>query len=275
MSIEKVKRDLYNWERQNRKYETSDFEMLYDLWVNQAFGRINDQTRERFFKKVDDWMLYTYTFLQGMAAQSEARERILQSGRIFNENIEKVQDMKTLTIYELTYLAEQQCTRGRVYSFAQGGLAGTGGYVFLGLDFPLMIGLNLRTIQLIGYTFGYEMNHPYEMILALKVFHGATLPKRLRLSAWNNLKKEVTTSTPYLYDGEDQLTSESWFEQPLRQVFKSVFILMFRKKLLQGLPIISIGIGAFANYSLSRQVTDFAIRFYQYRYLLEKGEIEK
>lgn len=274
MSMDQAKNALREWEKQNRSYETSDFEMLYDMWVRQAFGKLNSGIQKRFFEKIDDWMLYTYTFLQGTAAQNEAKERILQAGRIFNAEIEKIEDMKSLTIDELTYLAEQQCSKGKLYSFAQGGLTGAGGYLLLGIDFPLMIGLNLRTIQLVGYTFGYEMNHPYEMVLALKVFHGATLPKRLRMNAWSHLKKEITTHTPYIYDGEDQLTDESWLEQPLRQIFKSVLILMFRKKLFQGLPLISIGIGAFANYSLSRQVTDFAMKFYQYRYLLEHGELE-
>ena len=43
-------------------------------------------------------------------------------------------------------------------------------------------------------------------------------------------------------------------------------IVLFKKKLIQGIPFISMAIGAGANYQLTRKVTDFAHKYYQMRY---------
>ncbi|MYL34114.1 EcsC family protein [Pontibacillus yanchengensis] len=275
MSEEKVYQDILKWENQWKDYRANDFEMIYEQWMNKTFTNLNPKMKKKFFHQMDQWFFHTHAYIQGTAFQNEARLRILTSGRIFRSDIDYLEDMKELTIDQLTYLAHQHIAKGKLYSFAQGGLTGTGGYLLLGVDFPLMMILNLRAVQLIGLTFGYEVNHPYEMMLSLKIFHAATLPKRLQKGAWDDLKKELEHHTsPFIYEGEDEFTDETWLEQPFKQGMKSLFILTFRKKLIQGMPIVSMVIGATLNYQLTRQVTDFALRFYQYRYLVEQGEIE-
>ncbi|MBN9655370.1 EcsC family protein [Halobacillus sp. GSS1] len=268
----RIRTELKTWLEQYQQYQPNDFEMVYDHWVQQSLMNVDPQVKKAFFSKLDAWFFHTHAFLQGTSYQYEARERILTVGRIFSDQIEKIEDMETeLTVEQLTYIAEQQMARGRLYSFAQGGLTGAGGWLFLGMDYPLMMLMNLRAIQLIGLTFGHEMNHPYEMMISLKVFHAATLPKRLKAGAWNELIEEVKMKEhPFIFAGEDQLTDEGWMEQPMKQCFKSLFILMFRKKLVQGLPFISIAIGAYSNYHLTKQVTEFAMKFYQYRHLMNK-----
>jgi len=59
-------------------------------------------------------------------------------------------------------------------------------------------------------------------------------------------------------------------EQPMKQLFKAIAIYIFRKKSIQGIPFISMAIGAGANYQLTRKVTEFAHKYYQMRYLHKK-----
>ncbi|WP_181349860.1 EcsC family protein [Thalassobacillus sp. CUG 92003] len=273
MSCERVLKDIQAWQLQYSAYEPNDFEMIYDDWIKESFRAINPGVKAKFFSKIDNWLFHSHAFLQGTAYQKEARLRLLNTGSIFNTNIEKIEDMKTLSIDQLTYIAEQQVAKGKLYAFAQGGITGSGGLLLLGIDFPLMLIMNLRVVQLIGLSFGHEMNRPFEMMLSLKLFHAATLPKRLQAAAWEGLVREIEQqSHAYIYEGAEEITDESWLDQPLKQAIKSMFILMFRRKIFQSLPIISMGIGAVFNYQLTRQVTEFSLRFYQYRYILEKGE---
>jgi len=51
-------------------------------------------------------------------------------------------------------------------------------------------------------------------------------------------------------------------------------IALFRRKMIQGMPLVSIAIGAGANYQLTRKVTELAHKYYQYRYLKEKEEFQ-
>ncbi|QSS99240.1 EcsC family protein [Pontibacillus sp. ALD_SL1] len=270
MSNERVMSDIQAWEKQWEDYQSTDFTVLYDQWMKRSFRNVNPKAKQTFFNQFDQWLFHTHAYIQGSAFQTEARQRILTSGRIFRSDIEYLEDMRKLPIDQLTYLAHQQIAKGKLYSFAQGGLTGTGGWLLLGIDFPLMMIMNVRAVQLIGLTFGYEINHPYEMMLSLKVFHAATLPKRLQKEAWEELKVELSNHTsPFIYEGDEKLTDETWLEQPMKQGMKSLFILMFRKKIIQGLPLVSMVIGANANYQLTKQVTSFALRFYQYRHITE------
>jgi hypothetical protein len=204
----------------------------------------------------------------------DAKERILSSGRIFRKDLEKIPDLKQLNIDQLQYIAEQQIARHRLYSFAQGGLAGTGGPLLLGTDIPAMAVINLRVVQLIAMTYGFEINTPFEMMSSLKVFHTATLPPRLQKEGWTSLMSELEGNDEfYFYEGNEAITDISWLEQPVQQIVKAMVITMFRRKAIQGIPLVSMGIGAAVNYQLTRKVTDLAHKYYQLRYLKEKEEI--
>ncbi|WP_374724502.1 EcsC family protein [Calidifontibacillus erzurumensis] len=269
-----VYQDIASWERTLFEYIPSDIERTIDKWVEASFNKLDENIKEQFFKNLDQWLFHLHAFIQGSDSQIQAKERLLKSARVLDESITEVSDMKRLTIDQLSYLADQQIAKYRIYSLMQGGLAGTGG-ILLGVDIPAIIVLNLRAVQNIALVYGYDVNIPFEMMTSLKVFHAATLPKRMRAEGWSKLLEEAQQFDEqlyYFYEKDEQLTNESWLEQPLIQIMKSIVIMMFRKKLIQGLPLIGMAVGAGMNYRLSRQVTEFANRYYQMRYLIDKNK---
>ncbi|MCT2534984.1 EcsC family protein [Aquibacillus koreensis] len=270
MSEKNILKEISDWEHKLESYQSSDLERVYDNWKALTMNQISPSIKQGLFSNLDNFLFHTHAYLQGSSMQMEARNRILTIARVFDPDIDAITDLNKLSIDQLTYLAQQQISKGRMHSFMQGGMTGTGGILLTGIDFPLLVIMNLRVVQLIGLSFGHEMNHPFEMMLSLKVFHAATLPKRFQNHAWEDLMKEIET-TMYMYEGDDKLTDPTWIDQPMKQIGKNILILIARKKLLQGIPLISIGIGAFSNYQLTSQVTNYALRFYQKRLLLRKG----
>lgn len=265
--------EIKAWEDKLYGYEPNDLELTYDKYVERSFTLLPEKVQKDFFSVLDTWLFHLHALIQGSQLQHDAKDRILAAGRIFNGNIESIEDMKNLTIDQLQYIAEQQIARHRLYSFAQGGLSGTGGTLLLGTDIPAIAVINIRVVQLIAMTYGYEVNNPFEMMTSLKVFHSATLPSRLQGKGWKQLLIELReTDEYYFYNGKDELTNITWLEQPLKQLLKALTIVLFRRKTLQGIPVVSMAIGAGMNYQLTRKVTDFAHKYYQLRYLLEKGE---
>ncbi|MFC4321084.1 EcsC family protein [Litchfieldia salsa] len=264
---------IHHWSDQLCEYEQTDFQMTYDKVMEQTFQLVPEEIRSEFFSKIDNWLFHLHAVIQGTQLQMDARERIITSARAFQE-VDQLTDLKKLSLDQLTYLAEHQIAKHRVYSFAQGGLVGTGGLLLVGTDILTMTTINLRAVQLIAMTYGYETSTPYEMMLSLKVFHSATLPKNVKHQGWIELIEELNDLTQenlYLYEGNDQLINETWMGQPLKQILKGFVIFMFRKKLIQGLPLIGMTIGASMNYQFTRQITEFTHKFYQYRYLKEKA----
>ncbi|GAM13595.1 EcsC family protein [Mesobacillus selenatarsenatis] len=271
---QKVLDELSAWENNLYDYEPNDFELTYDRYLERSFSLLPEEVQERFFTLFDGWLFHLHSLIQGSQLQMDAKERILSAGRVFQPDLETIQDLRELPIEQLEFIARQQIARHRLYSFVQGGMSGSGGNLVLGADMPAMAVINLRIVQLVAMTYGFEVNTPFEMMVALKVFHTATMPSRMQSAGWEELKNDLEQAEDYyFYEGNDDLTDVTWLEQPIKQIFKGMAILMFRKKHVQGMPVISMAIGAGANYQLTRRVTDFAHKFYQMRYFKEKGAL--
>ncbi|MCM3166595.1 EcsC family protein [Peribacillus frigoritolerans] len=267
----KVWNEISEWQEKLYQYEPTDLAALYDKWLEQGFALLPENIQQQFFEKLDTWLFHLHAMVQSSQVQIDARERILASARVFNEEIETLSDLNHLSIDQLNYIANQHIAKHRLYSFAQGGMSGSGGLLLLGSDIPAMTVINVRIVQLIAMSYGVEVNTPFEMMLALKVFNAGAMPKRLQGIAWEELIREVQTAEDdYFYLGIEELTNPTWMEQPLKQLLKALSIAVFRKKLVRGIPFISMAIGAGSNYQMTRNVSEFAQKFYQFRYLLEK-----
>ncbi|MDM5221645.1 EcsC family protein [Peribacillus sp. NJ11] len=263
--------EISEWQENLYQYEPTDLAALYDKWLEQGFALLPENVQQQFFEKLDTWLFHLHAMVQSSQIQIDARERTLASARVFNEDIETLSDLNLLSIDQLNYIANQHIAKHRLYSFAQGGISGSGGLLLLGSDIPAMTVINVRTVQLIAMSYGVEVNTPFEMMMALKVFNAGAMPKRLQGIAWEELIREVQNAEDdYFYLGIEELTNPSWMEQPLKQLLKAVSITVFRKKLFRGIPFISMAIGAGSNYQMTRSVSEFAQKFYQYRYLQEK-----
>ncbi|HHW37190.1 MAG TPA: EcsC family protein [Bacillales bacterium] len=275
-SERQVYKQIVDWEQGLFEYIPTDIEHALDKWIEFGFEKLDPEIKEQFFKNLDNMLFHLHAFIQGSDSQMIAKKRLVKTARVLDEDIDKVSDLKKLNIDQLVYLADQQMAKYRIYSFTQGGLAGTGG-ALLGVDVPAVIMLNLRAVQNIANVYGYDVNIPYEMMTSLRVFHAATMPKRMRAAGWSKLINEVRQFDDqfyYLNEKDEELTNETWLEQPLIQILKAMVIILFRKKVIQGLPLISMAFGAGMNYKLSRQVTEFANHYYQMRYLIEKSNEE-
>ncbi|MDM5211330.1 EcsC family protein [Peribacillus sp. NJ4] len=263
--------EISEWQENLYQYEPTDLAALYDKWLEQGFALLPENVQQQFFEKLDTWLFHLHAMVQSSQVQIDARERTLASARVFNEDIVTLSDLNLLSIDQLNYIANQHIAKHRLYSFAQGGISGSGGLLLLGSDIPAMTVINVRTVQLIAMSYGVEVNTPFEMMMALKVFNAGAMPKRLQGIAWEELIREVQNAEDdYFYLGIEELTNPSWMEQPLKQLLKAVSITVFRKKLFRGIPFISMAIGAGSNYQMTRSVSEFAQKFYQYRYLQEK-----
>lgn len=261
------------WEEKLYNYETTDFQVLYDKAIETSFDLLPEETQKEFFTTLDNMFFHLHAIIQGSQFQHDSYERILTSARAFHSEIEEISDLKQLSIDQLNYIAQQQIGRHRLYSAAQGGISGMGGAVLLASDLPAITVINLRLVQLIAMSYGYDVNTPKEMMISLKVFHTGTLPIRLQRVGLEELRECTDRSQQsYFYDGPEEITNISWVEQPIKQIMKYMAITMLRKKKIQGIPVLSMFIGASSNYSLTRRVSEFAHNYYLNRHFQDKYE---
>lgn len=263
--------ELQDWYQSFYNYEASDFENTYDQWVNKAFSLLPEQLQEQFFEKVDEWLYQLNSLLRNSSLQKEASERILQTARSMNEDISTITDLRKLPIDQLTYLAEQQAAKHRLYSLLHGGMVGSGQKLALTSDFIGMLVINLRVVQLIAMSFGNPVQTPVGMRETIKVFLISTLPDRMKRYGWDNLMEDLEKSDQQFYlDAPERLTGLGSIDEPLKHLIKSLLILTWSNRKKSDLPLLSMAIGAGMNYQTTRKVTHFAMKYYQFKYLYKK-----
>nr|WP_275580761.1 EcsC family protein [Aquibacillus albus] len=261
--------EIITWEKLLESYQTNPYEEFYEKGMNQLLVYLRSSSKQKLQNNADQLLFYVHSYLQGSSIQQEAREAIIKLGKVFDPEVHTIEDLQSMPLTQLTYIAEKQMEKERMSAFVQGSCTGAGGILLSAIDLPVLAMINLKAVQLIGLSFGHKIDKPYEMMVSLKVFHAATLPKRFQKKAWDELNDEMNNTTPYLYEGKEEITNKASTNQLLQQLAKNILILMTRKKVVQGFPLIGIGIGALTNYQLTRKVTNFALRFYQKRYLVE------
>ncbi|MFC3883233.1 EcsC family protein [Bacillus songklensis] len=264
--------EIREWRQELQAYTPHDLQLTYAQWLEQTVSIVPQDVRLTYINKLDEWLFHVSAWLQDSAVQKKAKKQILTSARALYGDIEQIEGLKQLTIDQLTYLAEQQLAKQRFYSLMQGALTGTGSSLFLSLDMPVLVLLNLRAVQLTAMSYGYEIKSPFELMLSLKVFHAASLPKQWQNEGWDYLVHELETHEhSFFYEGNENVLDETWFEKNVNQLLKTILLILMKKSVAKRNPILSMLVAGVMNYQFTRQVTEYAKRFYQYRYLREKG----
>lgn len=264
--------ELQSWRESFFEHEPKQWEKLYDNWINQAFSLIPAPVQGEIFAKLDDWLFHLNSLLRGTQLQNEAFERILRAAQSIDERVNEYTDMQSLPVSQLTFIAEQQAAKHRLYSLIQGGLTGSGQNVFMSSDFFALLVIHLRSIQLIAMSFGNNVQSPVDLHETLKVFTVAMMPDRMKSEGLEILIEDLRKDDKSFYLSDQQYLADiSWIDEPLKHVLKVAFISMMNKKKPSRLKWLSIATGACINYKTTRQVTDFAIKYYQMKHLLRKN----
>ncbi|MEK3890395.1 EcsC family protein [Bacillus sp. FSL K6-3431] len=269
---EKLWEELQDWRQSFFEYESTDIENAFDKWMDQVFTLLPPTLQAQFFEKMDNWFFQVNSLIRGAQFQNEASARILQSARSMDSEITTLADMRQMPVDQLTFLAEQQAAKHRIYSLLQGGGAGSGQTLLVGSDFLATLVINLRAVQVIAMSYGYDVQTPAGLLETVKVYNTATMPDRLKMFGWEDLMDDLQKSDEEFYfDIHERIIDQTWLDEPLKHLLKISLIFMFSKKKLSGVPILSMAVGAGVNYNTTRKITHFAVKYYQYKHLLEKN----
>ncbi|WP_100373764.1 EcsC family protein [Bacillus sp. FJAT-45037] len=263
---------IREWERTYFDYEPTDVEYTYLKWSDKLFEQLGPTRKEKVVRQLDHLFIHLHAWLQNTRSHEEVKKRIIQYAQVFDPAVVDSSDMRDLSMEQLNYMTEQLMAKQRLLSLSQGGLTGMGGMFLLAADLPAAVAINLRSIQQIACIYGYDLKRPDEMVIALKLFHLATLPKAFQAHHWDKLWSDLEGHNveDVFYGGEGEVIEPEWLQHFVRQIAKSFVITMLRKKMIQGLPLIGMAVGAGLNYRLSQQVIEVAHKFYQKRLLIER-----
>ncbi|WP_332634424.1 EcsC family protein [Halalkalibacter flavus] len=264
--------EINEWEEAFFSYEATDFKTTYSRWTEQVFDQLSEKTKERWLTAMDTCLLHLQAWLHHSRSYEEAKRRVISHARTFDPTISTIDDLQSLPLEQLDYLADQLMAKQRLLALGQGGLTGMGGAFLLLSDLPALAVIQLRSLQHLALVYGYDVRRPVELMNMLKLFYVATIPKSYQANEWDKLLSEVENQERdhVFYSGDDAIMQDAIFEQLTKQLVKSFVITMLKKKLIQGVPLVGMAVGAGLNYRFSQQVIDVGQHFYQKRRLIEE-----
>ncbi|MCL7747802.1 EcsC family protein [Halalkalibacter alkaliphilus] len=264
--------EISEWEETFFSYEATDLKTTYSRWTEQVFDQLSEKTKERWLTAMDTCLLHLQAWLHHSRSYEETKRRVISHARTFDPTISTIDDLQSLPLEQLDYLADQLMAKQRLLALGQGGLTGMGGAFLLLSDLPALAIIQLRSLQHLALVYGYDVRRPVELMNMLKLFYVATIPKSYQANEWDKLLNEVENQERdhVFYSGDDAIMQDAIFEQLTKQLVKSFVITMLKKKLIQGVPLVGMAVGAGMNYRFSQQVIDVGQHFYQKRRLIEE-----
>lgn len=271
---------IEKWEKGYFQEKENVFDRVYEKSLKTAFQAVEEKKKEKIFRMFDELLFYLNALVENSRILQDDEKQLLIEAKVYDKHIESIADLKKLSLDVRRYMSQKQAAKMRLLSLGQGGVTGFGGLSLLSADFVFLVAINLRAIQLIGMCHGFDMKRPFETLVALKLLNIMLLPKKRQRMAWQKLWEEIEEKerNVLLFNIEEEITDAYSLREPLHHLLKAFFIVMLRKKLVQGIPMAGISIGAALNYQFTRQTTEVATNFYEKRALLEelkKGNMVK
>ncbi|MBP2239461.1 hypothetical protein J2Z40_000014 [Cytobacillus eiseniae] len=237
-----------------------------DLWFWEKIGRLP-------FKLLDK---FTPAFLQNKIGDilDELGQYIQSGGRYLssvssiksyypNKNVDNLEDVSNIPIAEMDYAVTKLKSNRKRLATIQGAGTGIGGIFTLTIDIPVLLGMQLKTLQDIAICYGYNPNDKKERIYIVKI---------LQFVSSDIVGKRAILKQLSLIDSpEDETKREAISElQGWREVVFTYRDQVGWKKLFQMIPIAGLLFGAFINRSAVNDIAEAGMMLYRKRRIKER-----
>ncbi|MDB5441165.1 MAG: transporter-associated protein EcsC [Caulobacteraceae bacterium] len=162
------------------------------------------------------------------------------------------------SLEERDHLARARIGAYRATAAAEGGIAGSGGFLLAAADFPVLIGIKIKLLFDLAAIYGHDGGAFRERLYILSVFQLAFSGPAHR--------REILLGMEGWEARADQLP-ESWEAFDWRRFQQEYRDYIDLAKLAQLLPVVGAPVGAFVNYRLLDRLGETAINAYRMRWL--------
>jgi len=168
-----------------------------------------------------------------------------------------------VSISEMDHSVSKLKNSRRRLATVQGVSTGIGGLFTLSIDIPLLLGLQIKTLQDIAICYGYNPNDKKERVFIVKI---------LQFVSSDIVGKQAIIKQISLIDSPDEEAKRNVISE--LQGWREV-VIKYRdhvgwKKIFQMIPIAGIVFGAFINRSAINELSEAGIMLYRKRRIEER-----
>lgn len=237
-----------------------------DLWFWEKLGRLP-------FKLLDKW---TPAFIQEKigAILDETGQYIQTGGRYLSsvskiggfypgKDIHSLEDVENLSVLEMDQAALVLSNKSKKVATVQGASTGIGGIFTLSIDIPLLLGLQIKTLQDIAICYGYDPHDENERLYIVKI---------LQFVSSDIVGKQAILAQLDRFDRNEEDTKRMVASelQGWREVFMTYRDQFGWKKLFQMIPIAGLLFGAFINRSAINDIAEAGQTLYKKRRIKQR-----
>ncbi|MBN2329193.1 MAG: EcsC family protein [Candidatus Omnitrophica bacterium] len=200
-------------------------------------------------------------------------DKVIESFQTKGESVQCLSDIEKLPVESLDEAADGYIRKGRWATAAEGAATGFGGFLLLSADAVSLLALQLRTIQQIGYCYGFDVSRPEEKLFAAKLLAEAyNHPAGKEKDA---LKREMRMAAGML-GGKTPfgLLQKRLFVQGFSKIAQKIGLRFGSRKAAQFVPILGSAVGGIVNQQVTKDIANTAKEVYRDR-LLEKKKYDK
>jgi|GEM_PF-2781267 len=259
-------------EKKQQQQNLNKFELMYQNASNFLLQKIPQSYSNTFNEFFSTAFFHTQSLIQTTKQFQEKKLDILNRAQILRSDVKIISDLRKLPLRQLNFLAEQEISKALIVSSVQGGISGTSTKLALFGDLPALLFINLKTVQEIALCYGYDVSIPKEMECSLKVLQGAILPSTEKYIVWSQLMNDILKheDSDVFATWENEFNGEGVYYTIILQMCKLLMIHSLRSKVLGGIPLLGVTVGAKWNESFTKNVLEYTKKFYQYRILSER-----
>lgn len=262
-----VQREIEQWQRgqasvlmQAFNWAMKPFDWVVERVVSPDLMEQGDQVVEQFLNILNDASQWTY-----------ADADLLADAKSRGMDIESIADLRDESIEDLDSLAKSYFSENAVLAAIEGGGTGLGGFVLIMADIPLLFTINLRLIQQIGASYGFEVDSPEFRPLVLGIFNVASSGSR---EAKNQALREVSVAAAAFANNlEYKGRISGTFRDQNRHLPREIVKNLIGRKLAQTIPIAGAAVGAGINYWFTSEAAECAYMLFRALYLERKERL--
>ena len=193
-------------------------------------------------------------------------DRVIESFQKKGDSVQCLTDIGSLPIARNDDIASAYISKGRWLSAAEGAATGLGGILLLSADAVSLLALQLRTIQQIGFCYGFDVSRPEEKLFAAKLLaESYSHPSGKERDA---LKKEMRTAAGLLKGKTPiNLLQKRLFVQGFSKIAQKIGVRFGSRKAAQIVPIIGSAVGCLVNQKITKEIAETAKEVYRERFL--------
>jgi hypothetical protein len=204
------------------------------------------------------------------------KESIIKKAQRLGATVSSISDLQSYELERLDKIARGHFVSHKIISTLTGAGCGLGGFALIAVDVPVLFLTSFRAIQMIGSSYGFDMDDPTMLPIVLSVFSAGTAASSVaKAAALADMRVAVIAlSKNWTFKKVAEKTQTGVLITLLREQMKSlpkeITQNLTKRKLTQTVPIAGSVVGAGFNYWFMSNTTKAAYMIFRYMYLEKK-----